>query len=112
MTLHTATAPTGRPVVVPAGMEVLRPFIEAGVFGEYEVQFAAGVLRLQPGLGDDELLALAVAARAPRFGHVCTHSMPWPSTWPSSTGRSRTTCPGRRQMSGRPACRGPASCPG
>ncbi len=42
------------------------------MFGAYEVQFAATVLRLQPGLGAEELLALAVAARAPRFGHVCT----------------------------------------
>jgi exodeoxyribonuclease V alpha subunit len=107
MTLHTATAPTGRPVVVPAGMEVLRPFIEAGVFGEYEVQFAAGVLRLQPGLGDDELLALAVAARAPRFGHVCTpldamavhlaeldgeepDDLPWPSADVWAAGLSRS----------------------
>jgi exodeoxyribonuclease V alpha subunit len=107
MTLRSATGPSGRPVVVPVGAEVLRPFIEAGVFGDYEVQFAAGVSRLQPGLGDEELLALAVAARAPRFGHVCTpldamavrvaeldgewtDDLPWPSTdvWTGSLNRS------------------------
>ena len=72
MTPHTATGPSRRPVLVPSDVGVLTPFVEAGVFGTYEVQFAATVLRLQPGLGAEELLALAVAARAPRFGHVCT----------------------------------------
>ena len=72
MTLSTATGPTGRSVVLPPGVGVLAPFVEAGVFGSYEVQFAASVLRLRPGLTTEELLALAVAARAPRFGHVCT----------------------------------------
>ncbi len=103
MTLRTAIGLSGRPVVVPAGAEILRPFIEAGVFGAYEVQFAAAVLRQQPGLADEELLALAVAARAPRFGHVCTpldamdvrlaeldgeeaDDLPWPSpeVWAAS----------------------------
>jgi exodeoxyribonuclease V alpha subunit len=107
MTRRAATGPSGHPVVVPAGVEVLGPFIEAGVFGEYEVQFAAAVLRLQPGVGDEELLALAVAARAPRFGHVCTpldamavrlaeldgeetDDLPWPSAdaWAASLTRS------------------------
>ena len=107
MTLRTATGPSGHPVVVPTGVEVLGPFIEAGLFGEYEVQFAAGILRLQPGIGDEELLALAVAARAPRFGHVCTpldamavrlaeldgeevDDLPWPSAhaWAASLTRS------------------------
>jgi exodeoxyribonuclease V alpha subunit len=107
MTLRTATGPSGHPVMVPSGVEVLGPFIEAGVFGEYEVQFAAAVLRLQPGVGDEELLALAVASRAPRFGHVCTpldamavrlaeldgeetDDLPWPSAdvWAASLTRS------------------------
>ncbi len=90
-------------MTVPPDMEALVPFVEAGVLGAYEVQFAAAVLRLQPGLGADELLALAVAARAPRFGHVCTpldamavrlaeldgeeaDGLPWPpaDSWASS----------------------------
>ncbi len=107
MTLRTADAPSGRPVIVPPGLGVLVPFVEAGVFGAYEVQFAATVLRLQPGLVAEELLALAVAARAPRFGHVCTpldamavrlaeldgeevHGLPWPpaGAWAAILGRS------------------------
>ena len=107
MTLETATGPTGRSVVLPPGVGVLAPFVEAGVFGAYEVQFASSVLRLRPGLGADELLALAVAARAPRFGHVCTpldamavrlaeldgeevEGLPWPpaDVWAASLRRS------------------------
>ncbi len=107
MTLRTVTGPTGRPVVVPLGVAVLAPFVEAGVFGAYEVQFATTVLRLQPGLEAEELLALAVAARAPRFGHVCTpldamalrlaeldgeevDGLPWPpaDAWATRLGRS------------------------
>jgi exodeoxyribonuclease V alpha subunit len=107
MTLRTAIGPSGHPVVVPTGVEVLGPFVEAGLFGEYEVQFAAGILRLEPGLGDEEVLALAVAARAPRFGHVCTpldamavrlaeldgeeaDGLPWPSAdaWATTLTRS------------------------
>ncbi len=107
MTLQTATGPTGRSVVLPPGVGVLAPFVEAGVFGAYEVQFAASVLRLRPGLGAEELLALAVAARAPRFGHVCTpldsmavrlaeldgedvEGLPWPpaDVWAASLRRS------------------------
>jgi exodeoxyribonuclease V alpha subunit len=72
VTVHIAVSPSGRPVVLPPGVAVLAPFVEAGVFGDYEVQFAGAVLRLRPGLAGEEVLALAVAARAPRFGHVCT----------------------------------------
>jgi exodeoxyribonuclease V alpha subunit len=57
--------------VVPDGVAVLAPFVEAGVFGSFEVHLAATMVRLQPDVGDDMVLALAVAARAPRFGHVC-----------------------------------------
>ncbi len=82
------------------------------MFGAYEVQFAASVLRLQPGLGAEELLALAVAARAPRFGHVCTpldsmavrlaeldgeemDDLPWPTAdaWADSLDRSDIVAP-------------------
>jgi exodeoxyribonuclease V alpha subunit len=62
---------SGRPVTVPPGLAALAPFVDAGVFGAYEVQFVTTVLRLQPGIDDQVALALAVAARAPRFGHVC-----------------------------------------
>jgi exodeoxyribonuclease V alpha subunit len=51
---------------------VLSPFIEVGLFGSYELQLARTVRRLQPDVSDTALLALAVAARAPRFGHVCS----------------------------------------
>lgn len=57
--------------VVPGPVEVLAPFVDAGVFGAAEVQLAATVARLSPGTSDAVLLALAVAARAPRSGHVC-----------------------------------------
>lgn len=107
MILRSIIGAGGEPVVLPAGTGVLTPFVEAGVFGAYEVQFAAAVLRLQPGLGAEELLALAVAARAPRYGHVCTplddmavrlaeldgeeaDGLPWPSAdaWAATLARS------------------------
>ena len=62
----------GPPVAIPAGTEVLVPFVAAGVFGSYEVQFAATVCRLAGHVEDEIVLALALAARAPRFGHVCS----------------------------------------
>ena len=73
MTLRTVTGPTGRPVVVPHGVAVLAPFVEAGVFGAYEVQFATTVLRLQPGTGIaawyrdhlDHQLPVLMGARGP-----------------------------------------------
>lgn len=61
----TAFAP-----LVPAATAGLDPFVSAGVFGPTEIQVAATVARLEPGLHPDVLLALAVAARAPRLGHV------------------------------------------
>ena len=87
-----------RTVVVPPEVRVLAPFVDAGVFGAFEVQLASTIARLQPGAGDDVILALTVAARAPGFGHVCVDldsavhqislsddadepavSLPWPS---------------------------------
>jgi len=59
------------PVVVPTGAAVLRPFVEAGVFDAGEVQLCAAFARLKPGVSDEVLVALAVAARGPRRGHVC-----------------------------------------
>jgi exodeoxyribonuclease V alpha subunit len=50
---------------------VLGPFVEAGLFDAYEVQLAASIVRLDPAVSPGAALGLALAARAPRFGHVC-----------------------------------------
>lgn len=50
---------------------VLAPFVDAGVFDVAEVQFVETVARLHhEPVSPDEALALAVALRAPRHGHV------------------------------------------
>ncbi len=49
----------------------LVPFAEAGVLGPFEQQLVEAVARLEPRATPHALLALAMAARAPRFGHVC-----------------------------------------
>lgn len=56
--------------MVPADVRVLLPFVDAEVFGAADVQVAAAVARLHPGLDERVLLAVAVASRAPRLGHV------------------------------------------
>jgi len=56
---------------VPPEVAVLEPFVDAGVFTAAEVQMSAAFARLRPGESDEVLLALAVAARGPRLGHVC-----------------------------------------
>ena len=69
-----ATSRADAPVRVPSSVAVLAPFVEAGIFGPAEVHLAASVARLagDPAAPSDEvLLALAVAARGPRLGHVC-----------------------------------------
>jgi exodeoxyribonuclease V alpha subunit len=58
----------GTPVGTAA---LLAPFVEAGVFGPFEQQLVDAVVRLEPVATPPALLALALAARAPRFGHVC-----------------------------------------
>ncbi len=68
--MSPTTAVVGQPVV-PDEVAVLAPFVEAGVLGSFELHLAATMVRLQPDVGDDIVLALAIAARAPRFGHVC-----------------------------------------
>ncbi|MGO8872221.1 MAG: exodeoxyribonuclease V subunit alpha [Acidimicrobiales bacterium] len=55
----------------PGTTDGLAPFVDAGVLGPLEQQLTAAVARLEPGAGPLALLALALAARAPRFGHVC-----------------------------------------
>ena len=63
-------APADSEVAVPKRVAVLAPHVEAGVFGSYEVHLAATVARIEPSVSDEALLALALASRAPRFGHV------------------------------------------
>ncbi|MHB1710515.1 MAG: exodeoxyribonuclease V subunit alpha [Acidimicrobiales bacterium] len=57
--------------IVPGRVDILRPFVETGVFDGAEVQLCAAFARLAPGVCDEVLVALAVAARGPRRGHVC-----------------------------------------
>ena len=58
-------------VGVPPAVSFLEPFVAAGVFGSAEVQLCATFARLSPAMSDEVGLALAVAARGPRLGHVC-----------------------------------------
>ena len=58
-------------VHVPDRVAHLAPYVEAGVFDAGEIQLCDTVARLVPGLAPEALLALAVAARGPRLGHVC-----------------------------------------
>lgn len=93
---------------VPDAVAVLRPFVEAGVFGPTEVQVAAAVARLEPGIHPDVLVALAVATRAPALGHVgielaqAAHrvldrhqedgaDLPWPAPRPWATTLARSS---------------------
>ena len=84
------------PVAVPTAASVLAPYVEAGIFGPFEVQLAASMARLVPTASAEALLAVAIAARAPRFGHVCAELIvglrPWPAT---GTGAAPPICPGR-----------------
>jgi exodeoxyribonuclease V alpha subunit len=57
---------------LPAAAAALAPYVEAGIFDAYEVHLVAAIARLDPGSDDDVRLALALAGRSPRFGHVCT----------------------------------------
>jgi exodeoxyribonuclease V alpha subunit len=51
---------------------ILRPWTEAGIIGKFEIQLVRAVLRQVPVRPADScLLALALAARATRLGHVC-----------------------------------------
>jgi exodeoxyribonuclease V alpha subunit len=56
---------------VPPDVDVLTPYVDAGVFGSTEVQLTAAVNRLSGGLDDAVLLAVAVATRGPLLGHTC-----------------------------------------
>lgn len=66
------SAPAGdRGPRVPPRVGVLGPFVQAGVFRHPEVHLADAVARLVPGTPPEVLLAVALAARGPRLGHVC-----------------------------------------
>ncbi len=54
----------------------LAPYASAGLFDAYELHLVSSLARLEPGMEFDVALALALAARAPRFGHVCTSLAP------------------------------------
>jgi exodeoxyribonuclease V alpha subunit len=72
---------------------VLAPFVDAGVLEGSEVHLAELIARTVPGVEPEVLLGAALAARAPRLGHVCVvirnvassvvfdgpaDSLPWP----------------------------------
>ncbi|OWY61579.1 hypothetical protein B7486_63055, partial [cyanobacterium TDX16] len=61
-------APT---TVLPAGTELLAPYVEGGALWDTEVHLVATVARLEPNAGEHALLALALAARATRLRNVC-----------------------------------------
>ena len=50
---------------------VLAPFVEAGVLEGSSVHLADLIARTVPGVEPEVLLGAALAARAPRLGHVC-----------------------------------------
>lgn len=57
--------------LIPAEVTALEPFAAAGVFAAAEIQAAAVVARLLPGVGTEVLLATALCVRALGLGHVC-----------------------------------------
>ncbi len=60
----------GAPVLAPR-VAFLAPFVVAGVFEHADVHVAAAVARIVPEVDDATLLAVALAVRATRLGHVC-----------------------------------------
>lgn len=62
-----------RTAIVPDEVTVLAPLAASGLLTPAEVHFAATFARLAPGQPDEVLVALALAARGPRLGHVCVH---------------------------------------
>ena len=59
-----------RPLLAPS-VSFLAPFVDAGVFAHADVHVTAAVARIVPGVDEPTLLALALAVRATRLGHVC-----------------------------------------
>lgn len=60
-------------VVVPPEVRTFEPFVHAGLLDATEVHIGATFARLHPDEPSEVLLALAMAARGPRLGHVCVH---------------------------------------
>ena len=56
---------------LPTSVAALEPAANAGIFEPFELHLAATYARLVPGEREEVLVALALAARAPRMGHVC-----------------------------------------
>ncbi len=54
-----------------AALDVLGPFVRAGVLASLDLHVAALLGRRVGMLDPDVLLAAALAVRAPRFGHIC-----------------------------------------
>ncbi|MDP8969713.1 MAG: exodeoxyribonuclease V subunit alpha, partial [Actinomycetota bacterium] len=125
-TLTGAAAPVPDPhdaSRVEAGPDLLRGFNEAGVLGPGEVHVAATLGRLSGENDPQVLLGVALAVRAPRFGHVCAdlatvretvtadedvlgdlERLPWPSAavWPELVARSALVAVGPEAAGGRP----------
>jgi len=59
------------PVIIPAGVACLTPYVESGVLGAGEVQAAAWLQRMAGHGSDDVSLALATAVWAGTQGHSC-----------------------------------------
>ena len=79
-TLPLETLPTDTPLreaplrllrALPAAVVDLEPFVTAGVLEPIDIHLAAALARLGPESDSAVLLGAALAARAPRHGHVC-----------------------------------------
>jgi exodeoxyribonuclease V alpha subunit len=97
-----------------AEVATLAPFVEAGVLESSDVHVAGVIARNVGGLEPEVVLGAALAARAPRFGHVCAvigtvagsvvvdaaavdsiESLPWPD--PTRWARSLEASPAVRR---------------
>ena len=58
-------------IALPSVATDLQPFVEAGVLTDAELRLAARLGRIGGDQHRDVLLAIALALRAPRYGHVC-----------------------------------------
>jgi exodeoxyribonuclease V alpha subunit len=78
---------------LPPEAAPLAPYVAAGIFDDYEVHLVASFARRHPALDDEVALALALAARAPRFGHVCTTMQASALPLPADDGDTSTAAP-------------------